>query len=177
MNTLRRFASSILLAACLSRVTAPAAEATNAVDWEKFMARQDLVWNSLPNQWESGAFVGNGLLGSMIYSESANTLQWDVGRSDVTDKGDRVAIGRFVVGLGRMAPGGNDWTSATITRGTMRLDLWNAEARGRLATDQGAVQWRSFTHAKDLVNVIEFTQDQTDPARPLLQKVEFQYQA
>ncbi|HPM82289.1 MAG TPA: hypothetical protein PLF81_16390 [Candidatus Anammoximicrobium sp.] len=33
----------------------------------------------------------------MIYSEGENALQWDVGRSDVTDRGSRLAIGRFAL--------------------------------------------------------------------------------
>jgi alpha-L-fucosidase 2 len=116
------------------------------VNWQKFLARQDLVWNTLPKDWESGAFIGNGLLGAMIYAGGTNALQWDVGRSDVTDHGDRIAIGRFV-----LVPPGKP------TGGTMRLDLWNAEARGDLKTTDGDIHWRSFTHAKDLVSVIELT--------------------
>ena len=37
------------------------AEVRVAVDWTQFLARQDLVWNRLPDRWESGAFMGNGL--------------------------------------------------------------------------------------------------------------------
>ena len=121
------------------------AEAQSAVDWSQFLARHDLVWDKMPTNWESGAFIGNGLLGAMIYSGGTNVLQWDVGRSDVTDKGDRVAIGRFV-----LQPDGE------VSRGSMRLDLWNAEARGEFQTGNGSLQWRSFTHARDLVSVIEY---------------------
>src|SRR5947207_10582842 len=94
-----------------------AAEVRSGVDWSKFLARHDLIWDSPAKDWESGAFIGNGLLGAMIYSGGTNVLQWDVGRSDVTDKGDRVAIGRFVLKLAR-----------PVSSSTMRLDLWNAEA-------------------------------------------------
>jgi alpha-L-fucosidase 2 len=142
-----------------------AAEVKSGVDWEKFLARQDLVWDTLPKTWESGAFIGNGLLGAMIYSGETNTLQWDVGRSDVTDKGDRVAIGRFV-----LVPPENP------TSGTMRLDLWNAEARGELKTASDEIQWCSFTHAEDLVNVIEVT-DKFGELSHLLtfSKIQFQH--
>src|SRR4051812_47256770 len=68
-------------------------EIQSAVNWESFLARLDLTWSSLPKTWESGAFIGNGLVGSMIYADRTNTLQWDVGRSDVIDRGDRIAIG------------------------------------------------------------------------------------
>lgn len=122
-----------------------AAEAQSAVDWSQFLARHDLVWDSTAKNWESGAFIGNGLLGAMIYSEGTNALQWDVGRSDVTDKGDRIAIGRFVL-----------QPDSAVTQSSMRLDLWNAEARGELKTADSVIHWRSFTHAKDLATVIEY---------------------
>jgi hypothetical protein len=136
------FVGALSLSANLS---APAAEVKSGVDWEKFLARQDLVWNTLPKTWESGAFIGNGLLGAMIYAGETNALQWDVGRSDVTDKGDRVAIGRFVL-----------MPENKIIGGTMRLDLWNAEATGELQTKGGAIKWRSFTHASNLVSVVDY---------------------
>ncbi|HTX20903.1 MAG TPA: hypothetical protein VMD27_03430 [Candidatus Aquilonibacter sp.] len=136
------------------------------MDWETFLAKQDLVWDKLPTNWESGAFIGNGLLGAMIYSDGTNGLQWDVGRSDVTDNGDRVAIGRFV-----LVPPENP------TSGTMRLDLWNAEARGDLKAGEDEIQWRSFTHAKDLVNVIDLTEKWSGPlaGTPPAAKIEFQH--
>jgi hypothetical protein len=122
-----------------------AAEAQSAVDWSQLLARHDLVWDKPATNWESGAFIGNGLLGAMIYSGGTNALQWDMGRSDITDKGDRIAIGRFV-----LDPRGE------VTQSSMRLDLWNAEARGELKLTDGAIEWRSFTHAQDPVNAIEF---------------------
>jgi alpha-L-fucosidase 2 len=145
---------------------AQAAQVRSDVDWEKFLARQDLVWNSMPTNWESGAFIGNGLLGAMIYTGGTNALQWDVGRSDVTDKGDRVAIGRFV-----LVPPEN------LTGGTMWLDLWNAEARGELKTAKDEIQWRSFTHAKDLVNIIEVNEKWSgnELGIPPTAKIEFQH--
>lgn len=125
-----------------------AAEVQSAVDWSHFLARHDLVWDRPATNWESGAFIGNGLLGAMIYSGGTNALQWEVGRSDVTDKGDRVAIGRFVLNV---IPPTQSW---------MRLDLWNAEARGELTRGDelgSKLEWRSFTHAEKLVNIIELT--------------------
>ena len=59
--------------------------AQSTVNWSTFLTRHDLVWDKLPTVWHEGAFVGNGLLGTMIYSEGTNVLQWDVGRSDVVE--------------------------------------------------------------------------------------------
>ena len=122
-------------------------EVHSAVDLEKFLARHDLIWDSPATNWETGAFIGNGLLGAMIYSSGTNALQFDIGRSDVTDKGDRIAIGRFVLDVPRSG----------VIQTTMRLDLWNAEARGELKLTNGVANWRSFTHAKDLVGAIELS--------------------
>src|SRR4051812_680145 len=168
MSTLRRVISSVAVVVLFLsiNVRAHAEEVANAVDWGKFLAQQDLVWDALPKTWETGAFIGNGLLGAMIY-QGNDGLQWDVGRSDVIDKGDRVAIGRFVL------------EPDSISSGTMRVDLWNAEARGVLKTGSGQIQWRSFTHAKDLVNVIELEDRTASPAQTdgasVLPKIVFQH--
>jgi alpha-L-fucosidase 2 len=161
MKTVRNISTSFVAAVIILAVnfSARADEVKPAMDWSNFLARADLVWDSLPKTWESGAFIGNGLLGAMIYSEDTNALQWDVGRSDVADRGDRIAIGKFV-----LVP------QSKINGGTMRLDLWNAEARGVLKTDQGETQWRSFTHATDLVNVIELNEPAGgEPAKIIFQ--------
>ena len=113
------------------------------IDWAAFLARQDLVWDRLPARWHEGAFVGNGLVGSMIYT-SDRGLGWDVGRSDVTDRGSRLAIGRFTL-----------ITQGDVVGGTMRLSLWDAEAAGIVKTTRGEIRFRSFTHAGDPVTVVE----------------------
>ena len=137
------------LAAVLGMATACAAAAPtieDRVDWPAFLGRHDLVWEAFPARWHEGAFTGNGLLGAMVYARTNGTVCLDVGRSDVTDRGNRLAIGFF-----ELAPAG------TPKAGTMRLDLWNAEARGEVRTDRGAVAFRTFTHASDLVQAVEWT--------------------
>lgn len=114
------------------------------INWPNFLARHDLVWEKLPAQWHEGAFLGNGLLGSMIYlSEDGKNLRWDIGRSDVVDRGGRISIGTLTLK-----------TVGSLTGGNMRLDLWNAQATGTLQTDRGEIRFHSFTHAKDLVTAI-----------------------
>ncbi len=63
----------------------PSAAVADKVDWKGLLARQDLVWDNLPTAWDAGAFLGNGLLGAMVYSDKTCPLRWDIGRSDVTD--------------------------------------------------------------------------------------------
>ncbi|MBI1369858.1 MAG: hypothetical protein GC162_14535 [Planctomycetes bacterium] len=151
-----------------------AADIRDAIDWPTFMSRHDLVWDELPSKWEQGAFLGNGLLGLMIYQpskppggsifgfdyrpEETDALRLDLGRSDILDhrKGSdpltdhaRLPIGHFLI-----TPVGK------ITGGDMRLDLWNAEARGRLITDRGEIRWRAFIPSQRDVMVVEFEPDQ-----------------
>jgi hypothetical protein len=147
-------ALAALLAAPAPPPAAGAPDVRVEIDWPSFLGRHDLVWESLPKAWHEAAFIGNGLVGATIYAEGDNALQWDVGRSDVTDRGNRLAIGRFALLPAGAAPAG-----------TMRLDLWNAEARGVLKTDAAEVAWRSLTHAERPVTVIELEDRKGSPAR------------
>ena len=63
--------------------------------------------------------------------------------------GNRIPIGELVLK-----------TVGTIEGGTMRLDLWNAEATGTVKTSKGEIKFRTFTHADQMVQVIEI--DPTD---------------
>ncbi len=82
------------------------------VDWEKFLSRHDLKWTRLTTDWYSGAFIGNGELGAMIYQEDDYSLRWDIGRSDVTDQSDYQDV---------------DWGKSRLTIGKMIL-----KAQGRI---------------------------------------------
>lgn len=115
-----------------------------AVDWPAFMARQDLIWERLPARWNDGAFTGNGLLGTMIWRDG-NALRLEIGRTDLTQIGMRLPIGQLL-----LQPRGQ------LQGGTARLDLYNAEARGVLETDQGRIAWRVFTHANDEATLLEW---------------------
>ena len=37
------------------------------IDWPAFMQKQDLIWEILPEYWYESAYMGNGMLGLMIY--------------------------------------------------------------------------------------------------------------
>jgi alpha-L-fucosidase 2 len=151
MKALHRSLLCLLMAGVLAVFSSHrlvAAEPICSVKWDEFLGRHDLKWERLPRSWHEGAFTGNGLLGAMIYSEGTNALQWDVGRSDVTDRGFRIVIGSFTL----VSPKGD-------AKGTMRLDLWDAEARGKLKCGEQNLEWRSFTHSEKLVNVIELIEE------------------
>ena len=136
-----------------------------AVNWPAFMARQDLVWEQLPRQWNEGAFIGNGQLGIMLYATlKDNRLDFHLGRADVTDHrkapdrkssmgmpGAKVFFDFCRLDIGRMAlrPAGK------ILDGSARLDLWNAEITATVKTDLGELKIRALTPRDRMVQVVE----------------------
>lgn len=121
---------------------------TETIHWGGFLAPHDMTWARLPTHWHEGAFLGNGVLGAMIYADPAG-LRWDVSRRDITElsvmkRRHREPTGRLV-----LQPVGK------VQGAEMRLDLWNAEARSVLQTDRGEIRWRSFVHAEQPLLVIE----------------------
>lgn len=145
-------ALSFILAAAFSSPTARA-QPRAKVDWPSFMARHDLVWKRVPRRWEEGAFLGNGLVGAVLHATGDTTLSWELGRSDVSDRRKDAeglrARSRLPIGSLQLE------TAGAITGGEARLDLWNAEVSGRVATKAGAVRLRSFVHASEPVLVVE----------------------
>ena len=125
------------------------------IDWKKFLSRHDLVWERMPENWREASFLGNGMIGTMIYKGKGNFLRLDVGRSDVQDHRDasygtsmfsrpRLPVGYFALE-----------TVGKIQGGTMRLDLWNAETRGRVTTDKGCIDFRTIVHTDEMVIIVE----------------------
>lgn len=135
------------------------------IDWPEFIGRHDLVWEETPRQWNEGGFVGNGLLGMMVYATlNDNRIDFHLGRSDVTDH--RLAPDRKTsfgvpgaggfyhyprLDIGRMAlrPAGK------IRTLTMHQDLWNAELRGKITTNLGEIRFRAFTPRDHMVQIVD----------------------
>lgn len=137
----------LLLLAWMQSVLSLSGQVVDETDWPKFLARQDMVWNRLPDRFENAAFTGNGLFGAMVFTgDDGQVLKWQIGRSDVAFMNSRIPIGDFV-----LKPRGK------ILGGNMRLDLWNAEVRGTIQTDKGEIEFRAFTHTDQPVNVFEST--------------------
>lgn len=127
------------------------------VDWASFLARHDLVWNAAPTAYSDAPFVGNGILGAMLYQEGTDSLRLDIGRTDVAEhapedgsssvvaRKGRLPIGRFVLKV----PGG-------ISKWKARLVLHQAETMGHVVTDHGQISFRLFTHATEPVIVLQW---------------------
>lgn len=127
------------------------------VNWPDFLARHDLIWEWLPTRWQEGAFTGNGRLGAMMYMRTNQWLCADIGHSEVTDRGNRIAIGTFAM-----------CTSGRHLDGTMRLNLWNADVTGTQRTDRGRILWSSFTPANRPVHVITWRTEGEEAVNPIL---------
>lgn len=139
---------SHVLIACLAIGAGIAAQPQvnlEKLDWAAFLGRHDLLWQRLPDRFENAAFTGNGQLGAMVMAtEQGQVLKWQMGRSDVAFSTFRIPIGDLL-----LRPAGK------ILSAEMRLDLWQAELRGTLRTDKGSIEFRTFTHSQQMVNVWE----------------------
>ncbi|MFI1868375.1 glycosyl hydrolase family 95 catalytic domain-containing protein [Streptomyces jumonjinensis] len=114
-------------------------------EWERFLADQDLIWKRLPRAWYEGPFLGNGLLGSILYAEPGeDALRFTVHHSQVQDHrpefGNEWGVARLPVGNLVLTPVG------AVTGVDLRLDLWNAEIVGTVTTDRGTLRLRAFVH-------------------------------
>jgi hypothetical protein len=139
------------------------AKKLDKIDWAQFLARHDLKWTRLSTDWYSGAFIGNGELGAMIYQENENSLRWDIGRSDVTDHREYhdVEWGKARLPIGKMLLK----AQGKIVKATMQLDLWNAEARGTITTEKGNISWRSFVSINPDIIITELTETGAEKAQ------------
>lgn len=125
------------------------------IDWPAFMQKQDMVWNVLPADWDEAPFLGNGMMGTLIYKyPQENLVRFDVGNCSVHDHrpgGGLYDIPRLLIGQMALHPKGE------ITGGEMRLDLWNAEATGTIRTTLGAIRFRALVHADEMYLIVELT--------------------
>lgn len=126
------------------------------LDWERFLARNDMVWDKLPDHWNSGPFVGNGALGAIMWQKPTGALHFEVSRSDLYDN-RRLASGYNTLFARCRIPNGHFALSfgEGMPTGTMRLDLWNAEAKGRITLGANSWDLRCFTHANADVIVLD----------------------
>lgn len=124
--------------------------------WDDHLSKHDMSWVVRPLTWDSGAFIGNGLIGAMIYGEENSTkrniLRFVMGRTDVTASANgkagfdpRVPIGEFHLEL-------EGWIYQPTS---IRLDLWNAEVTAHITTTKGEAKLRALVHSEKNVLVIE----------------------
>lgn len=124
------------------------------INWAKYLAQHDLLWDTVPKDYFDGAFVGNGLLGTILFKDNqlTNTLRFEIGRTDVYDHRINTASAyescRLPIGQLLLTPVGE------IKKINLRTDLWNAEIRGELTTTEGTISFRCFVPTAEELIVI-----------------------
>ncbi|MEU5322320.1 Tat pathway signal sequence domain protein [Streptomyces sp. NPDC021056] len=124
--------------------------------WEGFLRGQDLLWSRLPTLWHEGPFLGDGLLGTMVYQEpNTQHIRFTVQHGRVQDHRPEFGSGwgtaRLPVGRLTLEPVG------TITAVDWRLSLWNAELTGTITTTAGTLTLAALIH--DEVLAVRVTSD------------------
>ena len=115
------------------------------VDLGEYLKNFDLKWDKMPGAYEEGAFLGNGEQGTNIWAIEGESLHFDLGDARVYSGRSRTPIGKFVLK-----------TKGKRKAIEMNLSLWDAEALGKLTTDEGEVSFRAITHASKNLNLVEF---------------------
>lgn len=127
------------------------------INWPAFLSKQDLVWDTMPADYFAGPFVGNGLLGTIIFKDDQkpNTLRFEIGRTDVYDHRTKEASAyetpRLPIGQLLLTPVGQ------IIKTHIRCHLWNAEIRGELTTTVGTISFRCFVPSQEELIVVTET--------------------
>lgn len=118
------------------------------INWVEMMRDHDLIWKKVPSEMKEAPHFGNGLIGSMIWVEE-NSIRLQVFRADVHDHGDhtygwaaysnpRYQIGYFTIE-----------TKGKITDCKLRQNIYNADLKGIINTDQGSFKIDHFVHRHD----------------------------
>lgn len=136
------------------------------LNWSDFLSQHDIVYNRLPENYYEGAYVGNGLLGTILYRDNlkTNTIRFDIGRSDVYDhRPAEMLKGKYPSGKVRL-PIGQLLLSPVgkITSTDLRIDLWNAEIRGTITTDKGTIKLTCYVPSDERFIVLKLNGDKAE---------------
>ena len=148
MQVALRFLRPLLPALCaLCPAFVEAAPEAAQTDWPAYMAAHDLVWEKqIPAGFFNGAFLGDGVTGGNLYKDPADPkgLRLLMGRYDIIAHS---MIPKFEYCVPRLFAGDILLTPAgQPSDESLRLDLWNAEARGHTVTDKGRLDYRAYVH-------------------------------
>lgn len=99
---------------------------TDKVNWKEFLSRHDLIWERMPDDYFAAPFLGNGLLGALLYAPEGEKLRLDIGRADVVEH--RNSNANSIVDNGRLPIGHFTLEmNYPFSNANGRLDLYNAE--------------------------------------------------
>lgn len=118
-------------------------------------------WNAVPQLWDEAPFIGNGVMGSMIFQEDENSLIIQIGRGDVQEhrsESGKQAFGDVLPDSSRLPVGYFTLdTVGDITSCDLRLNLWDAEITGTITTDKGELNILAFIHSDKNLLVFKTT--------------------
>ncbi len=130
-----------------------------AVDWPAYIAQQDQYTKRIPQLWDEAPFIGNGVMGSMIFQEDENSLKIQACRGDAQEHraesgkhamnnklpdSSRLPVGYFTID-----------TVGKITGCDLRLNLWDAEITGTITTTKGELEVLVFIHSDRNLQVVK----------------------
>jgi alpha-L-fucosidase 2 len=128
------------------------------IDWPRYMSKHDIVCTRMPQDYYEGMYVGNGLLGTVMFRDNKKNddIRFEIGRTDVyehrpvdfcntthTWPAVRLPIGQLI-----LSPKGK------ITATHLRIDLWNAELRGTISTSVGSMDILCYVPVQENVIVL-----------------------
>ncbi len=156
------YANLELFLCCLSAVckgdnVPESCRVDDLVDWKGFLSRHDLIWEKTPRSFFDSPFVGNGLLGAMLYQPEGELLRLDVGSTEVVER--RNSEARSIVDNGRLPVGYFEFASTyEVNKATGRLDLYNAQVQFHLQTQRKQILDLNLKtlRGKDLI-VLEYS--------------------
>lgn len=131
----------------------PSSLVSEQIEWDYFLSRHDLVWDSLPAVWGESPFLGNGRLALSLTTDADNpgALVFCVDHTDIYDRRD-LRWGWTAYSQSRYHPG--DFLlhpSGDITDVQMRLILYNGELAGTITTTRGTIAFTVFVHPERMI--------------------------
>jgi len=117
---------------------------------ESLLSKHDFKWDNMPVSRETGAFIGNGMIGASLWAGTGETLRWELGRNDIYTTGEKVEsrtlIGKLILKL-----------KGSVSRSTQHQSLNLAEVVSQIQTDKGSVACKSIIPYEKMVGLVEFT--------------------
>ena len=137
------------------------------MDMRAFIARQDPVWTEIPTFWDEGPFLGNGVMGALVYvDKESGRLHIKPGRTDIYDNRplEKYTIMDKQFAQGRLQLGPVEiGTRGRVTGCEMRLSLYDATLSGSITTECGSVEitgeypaweYKKDSHLRDVMKKV-----------------------
>jgi hypothetical protein len=120
-----------------------------SISYDQVLKPHDFVFEKAPQNYGECAFLGNGMIGTMIWARPGEAVHFELGRNDVYStrkmRSSRLLIGSLSLSL-----------KSPVVSQPLHLSLHRAEASGQIKTQSGEVLWRSIIPQSSDVGLIEY---------------------